>query len=37
MVLIKMNKDYLETAPLWKTKLETHAGRLNAENEEVKI
>lgn len=36
MVLLKMHKDYLDTAPNWKTKLETHAGRLNAKNEEVK-
>lgn len=35
MVLLKMHKDYLNTAPLWKTKLETHAGRLNVKKEEV--
>jgi len=37
MVLLKMHKDYLNTAPVWKTKLEAHAGRLNPKNEEVKI
>jgi hypothetical protein len=37
MVLLKMHKDYLNTEPAWKTKLETHAGRLNPKKEEVKI
>lgn len=35
MVLLKMHRDYLNSAPLWKTKLETHAGRLNVKKEEV--
>jgi len=34
MVLIKMHKDYLNTAPFWKEKLESHAGRLNVKKEE---
>ena len=37
MVLIKMHKDYLDSAPIWKEKLESHAGRLNAKKEEVNI
>ena len=35
MVLLKMQRDYLTSAPLWKSKLETHAGRLNVKKEEV--
>lgn len=37
MVLIKMHKDYLESAPAWKEKLESQSGRLNAKKEEVSI
>jgi len=37
MVLLKMHKDYLNSAPIWKAKLEANAGRLNAKKEEVKI
>jgi hypothetical protein len=37
MVLIKMHKDYLNSAPIWKAKLEANSGRLNAKKEEVKI
>ncbi len=37
MVLLKMHKDYLNTAPVWKTKLESHASRLNGKKEEVII
>ncbi len=37
MVLLKMHKDYLNSAPVWKSKLETHAGRLNVKKEEVNI
>jgi hypothetical protein len=37
MVLLKMHKDYLDSAPIWKSKLETHSGRLNAKKEEVNI
>lgn len=35
MVLLKMQKDYLDASPTWKSKLETHAGRLNVKNEDV--
>jgi hypothetical protein len=34
MVVLKMHKDYLNSAPVWKSKLETHAGRLNVKKEE---
>lgn len=34
MILIKMHKDYLDASPTWKSKLETHAGRLNVKHEE---
>jgi hypothetical protein len=37
MVLIKMQKDYLDSAPTWKGKLESSSGRLNPKNEEVDI
>ena len=36
MVLLKMHKDYLDASPTWKSKLETHAGRLNVKHEDVK-
>jgi len=34
MVLLKMHKDYLASAPLWKGRLEANAGRFNAKKEE---
>jgi len=34
MVLMKMQKDYLDTAPAWKEKIETQSSRLNAKKEE---
>jgi hypothetical protein len=37
MILIKMHKDYLDSASTWKENLETYAGRINAKKEEVKI
>jgi hypothetical protein len=37
MVLLKMHKDYLASAPLWKGRLEANAGRFNAKKEEVNI
>ncbi|CAF4733005.1 unnamed protein product [Rotaria sp. Silwood1] len=34
MVLIKMHKDYLDSAPVWKDKLQAHAVRINTKKEE---
>ncbi|CAF0843789.1 unnamed protein product [Adineta steineri] len=34
MVAIKMHKDYLDTAPNWKDKLENYAGRINEKKEQ---
>jgi hypothetical protein len=37
MVLLKMHKDYLDTAQVWKGKLDANSARLNAKKEEVNI
>ena len=35
MVLLKMHREYLTAAPVWKGKLDKQAGRLDAKKEEV--
>ncbi|CAF1148793.1 unnamed protein product [Rotaria sordida] len=34
MILIKMHKDYLDTAPVWKDRLHAHANRISTKKEE---